>query len=92
MVIGFLLDQSNASKVHWKTSDQEATEELISMMLPHDPKYSGYLITYGTEAEVAVNTTTDSEKLLAKIRKLKPGGGAAFCTTLFTWPAPAGHW
>ena len=28
------------------------------------PQYSGYLITYSTEAEVAVNTTSDPEKIL----------------------------
>src|SRR5436190_15100678 len=47
VVVGFLLDLSNASKIHWKTY-QEAAIELISTLLPNDPKYSGYLITYGT--------------------------------------------
>jgi len=76
VVVGFLLDLSNASKIHWKTY-QEAAIELISTLLPNDPKYSGYLITYGTDAEVAVNTTQDSEKLIDRVRKIKPGGGAA---------------
>ena len=76
VVVGFLLDMSNASKIHWKTY-QEAAIELIATLLPNDPKYSGYLITYSTEAEVAVNTTEDSEKLIDKVRKIKPGGGAA---------------
>ena len=76
VVVGFLLDLSNASKIHWKTY-QESAIELISTLLPNDPKYSGYLITYSTEAEVAVDTTSDSEKLIDKVRKLKPGGGAA---------------
>jgi Ca-activated chloride channel homolog len=76
VVVGFLLDLSNASKIHWKTY-QEAVIELIATLLPNDPKYSGYLITYSTEAEVAVNTTDDSEKLIDRVRKSKPGGGAA---------------
>ena len=76
VVVGFLLDLSNASKIHWKTY-QEAAIELISTLLPNDPKYSGYLITYSTDAEVAVNTTQDSEKLIDRVRKIKPGGGAA---------------
>ncbi|HYP09196.1 MAG TPA: VWA domain-containing protein [Bryobacteraceae bacterium] len=76
VVVGFLLDLSNASKIHWKTY-QESAIELISTLLPNDPRFSGYLITYATEAEVAVDTTTDSEKLIDKVRKLKPGGGAA---------------
>ena len=76
VVVGFLLDLSNASKIHWKTY-QESAIELISTLLPNDPKYSGYLITYSTDAEVAVDTTSDSEKLIDRVRKLKPGGGAA---------------
>ena len=76
VVVGFLLDLSSASKIHWKTY-QEAAIDLISTLLPNDPKYTGYLITYSTDAEVAVNTTQDSEKLIERVRKLKAGGGAA---------------
>ena len=76
VVVGFLLDLSNASKIHWKTY-QDSAIELIATLMPNDPKYSGYLITYSTEAEVAVNTTSDSEKLIDKLRKAKPGGGSA---------------
>src|SRR6187551_2104022 len=63
VVVGFLLDMSNASKIHWKTY-QESAIELISTLLPNDPKYSGYLISYSTDAEVVVDTTSDSEKLI----------------------------
>ena len=76
VVVGFLLDMSNATRLHWKTFS-EAALELVFNLLPDDPKFSGYLITYGNEAELAVNTTTDSEKIAERIRKLKPGGGAA---------------
>jgi VWFA-related protein len=82
VVIGFLLDMSNASKIHWKQYS-EAAQELVSALLPHDPKYSGYLITYSTDAEVAVDTTQDPEKLLDKIRKLRPGGGAALYDAIY---------
>ena len=43
VVIGFLLDMSTASRIHWKNF-QNATEELIQNLLTGDPKYSGYLI------------------------------------------------
>jgi VWFA-related protein len=76
VVIGFLMDMSNATRIHWKHY-QEAAMELIFHLLPGDPKYSGFLISYSNEAELLVNTTTDSEKLAEKIRKMKPGGGAA---------------
>lgn len=82
VVIGFLLDLSNASRIHWKAYSESA-QELVSMLLPNDPKYSGYLITYSTEAEVAVNTTQDPEKLLDKLRKVKPGGGAALYDAIY---------
>lgn len=82
VVVGFLLDLSNQSKIHWKTY-AEAAQELVSVLLPNDPKYSGYLITYSTEAELAVNTTQDAEKIIDKIRKLKPGGGAALYDAIY---------
>src|SRR5579875_2341582 len=76
VVIGFLIDLSTASRIHWKNF-QAASEELIQNLLTGDPKYSGYLIDYAQDAEVAVNTTTDPEPIVEKIRKLKPGGGSA---------------
>jgi Ca-activated chloride channel homolog len=82
IVIGFLLDMSNASRIHWKAYSESA-QELVLALLKNDPKYSGYLITYSTDAEVAVNTTDDPEKLLEKIRKLKPGGGAALYDAIY---------
>jgi VWFA-related protein len=83
VVVGFLVDVSNANRLHWKTY-QDATIELVLNLLPgDDPRYSGYLITYGNEAEVAVDTTPDSEKIVDKLRKLKPGGGAALYDAIY---------
>ncbi len=82
VVVGFLLDMSNATRLHWKTFS-EAALELVFNLLPGDPKFSGYLITYANEAELAINTTTDSEKIAEKIRKLKPGGGAALYDAIY---------
>ncbi len=82
VVVGFLLDLSNTSRLHWKNY-QESAIELALALLPDDPKYSGYLITYGNEAELAVNTTSDSQKIVDKLRKLKPGGGAALYDAIY---------
>ena len=83
VVVGFLLDLSSASRVHWKTY-AEAARELVFMMLPEgDKRFSGYLITYSTEAELAVNTTGDSQVIVDKIDKLKPGGGAALYDAIY---------
>jgi Ca-activated chloride channel homolog len=82
VVIGFLLDMSNASRIHWKNF-QNATVELIQTLLTGDPKYSGYLIDYAQDAEIAVNTSTDPEPMVEKVRKLKPGGGSALFDAIY---------
>jgi VWFA-related protein len=83
VVVGFLLDMSNAMKIHWKKYEESVTE-LVLNLLPNDPKYAGYLITYGNEKpELQVDTTIDSEKIVEKIRKLKPAGGAAFYDAIY---------
>jgi VWFA-related protein len=82
IVVGFLVDQSNNMKIHW-SKYEEALEELVYDLLPGDPRYSGYLITYSNEPELKVNTTSDSQKLLDQIRKLKPAGGAAMYDAIY---------
>jgi Ca-activated chloride channel homolog len=82
VVIGFLLDLSTASRIHWKNF-QDASEELVQNLLTGDPKYSGYLIDYAQDAEVAVNTTNDPEPIVQKIRALKPGGGSALYDAVY---------
>ena len=82
VVIGFLLDLSNNSRTQWKNFEQ-AAEEMVLQMLPGDKKYSGYLIGYSNEAELMVNTTSDSEPMIEKLRKLKPSGGAALYDAIY---------
>jgi Ca-activated chloride channel family protein len=83
VVVGILMDLSNNSRTHWKNY-QDAAMELANTLLPGDKRYSGYLIGYGSEAELMVNTTTDGEKIMDKIRKLKPGGGSALYDAIYT--------
>src|SRR5262249_33778104 len=61
-VVGFLIDQSNASKIHW-TKYQDSILELVWHLLPGDKRYTGYLISYSNTADILVNTTYDSEKI-----------------------------
>ena len=82
VVVGFLLDMSNATRIHWKNF-QDAAIEMALNMLPGDKKYSGYLVAYGNEAELLVNTTSDAEPIVEKMRKLKPGGGAALYDAIY---------
>lgn len=82
VVIGFLLDLSSSSRIHWKNY-QDAVTELVQILLTGDKKYSGYLIDYAQDAEVAVNTTNDPGPIVEKIRKLKPGGGSALFDAIY---------
>jgi len=82
VVIGFLVDTSSAMRIHWKTF-QEAIRELVWAMLPGDPRYTGYLITYGNAAELAVNTTPDSDLIAAKVLQAKPSGTSALYDAIY---------
>jgi Ca-activated chloride channel homolog len=82
VVIGFLIDLSSASKIHWKNY-QDAATELVQTLLTDDKKFSGYLISYGQDAELQVNTTSDPEPIVAKLRQLKPGGGSALFDAIY---------
>src|SRR5436190_7630570 len=48
IVVGFLVDMSNSSKIHWKTYE-ESILELVWNLLPGDKRYSGYLIGYSND-------------------------------------------
>lgn len=83
VVIGFLMDLSNSTRTQWKNFEQAAEEMVLQMLPGGNKKFSGYLIGYGNEAELMVDTTTDPEKMLEKLRKLKPGGGAALYDAIY---------
>lgn len=82
VVIGFLVDMSNHMKVDWQRY-KESTTELMLNLLPGDKKYSGYLITYGTDAELVSDTNSDPEAMVRKIEKIKPAGGAALFDAIY---------
>ena len=82
IVVGFLLDMSNNTRLHWKRY-QDAVMELVWNLLPGDSRYSGYLVSYGNDAELLQNTTIDSDKITDKIRNMKPGGGSALYDAIY---------
>jgi len=82
VVIGFLVDTSNGMMIHWDKYKEAATELMLNL-LPGDKRYSGYLISYGTTAELVANTSSDSEKMVAKMSRIKPGGGAALYDAIY---------
>jgi Ca-activated chloride channel homolog len=86
VVIGFLVDLSNSNRLHWDKF-KEAIQDLVLATMEPDAKpnsrFAGYLIGYSTEAELMVNTTENPEPILDKIRKIKPGGGAALFDAIY---------
>ncbi|MEI9815240.1 MAG: hypothetical protein WDO18_22475 [Acidobacteriota bacterium] len=48
-----------------------------------DTKYQGYLVGYSTEAELMVDTTPDYDKIVSKLEKVTPGGGAALYDAIY---------
>jgi VWFA-related protein len=83
VVVGFLIDLSNSSRLHWKNY-QEAAVEMVQNLIPGDnPKFSGYLIGYSNTADLLLDTGTDPEPMVQKIEKLKPSGGAALYDSIY---------
>jgi len=83
VVVGFLIDASNASRLHWKNY-QESAIELVQNLVPGgNPKYSGYLIAYANDAELLVNTTTEPEPMVQKLERMKPSGGSALYDAIY---------
>ncbi len=68
--------------MHW-ANFQNTTTELIRNLLTGDPKYSGYLIDYAREPEIAVNTTSNADALVDKVTGLQPGGGSSLFDAIF---------
>jgi Ca-activated chloride channel family protein len=81
-VIGFLVDMSSGNLGHWDKF-KDATKEMIWGLLPNDPNYTGYLISYSTMAELVVNTTYDPDKLTDQVDRMKPGGGASLYNAIY---------
>jgi VWFA-related protein len=82
VVIGFLIDTSNGMKIHWDKYREAATDLMLNL-LPGDRKYSGYLISYGNQPELIADTSSDSEKMVSKMSKIRPAGGAALFDAIY---------
>jgi hypothetical protein len=64
--------------MHWKNFQDTAMNMVWTLLSQEKGKeYSGFLVTYATDAELVVNTTQDPEPIVDRIRKVTPGGGAA---------------
>jgi VWFA-related protein len=83
IVVGFLVDQSNSAKTHWKTTFKDVTKELIWTLVSGDKRYSGYLISYSTEPSLVMNTTTNGDVMAEKVDRMVPGGGASLHDAIY---------
>jgi Ca-activated chloride channel family protein len=82
VVVGFLLDASNSARLYFKTY-QEALTDLAWTFLPGDNQNRGFLAAYHTRVDFLVKPTRDGEAIVERIRKLKPGGGAALLDAVY---------
>jgi Ca-activated chloride channel homolog len=83
VVVGFLVDLSNNSRLHWKNY-QDAAVELVQNLIPGDnPKFSGYLIGYSNTADLLKDTSTDPEPMVEKLGKMRPSGGSALYDAIY---------
>ncbi|HEX5228697.1 MAG TPA: VWA domain-containing protein [Bryobacteraceae bacterium] len=83
VVVGFLVDLSNSSRLHWKNY-QDAAVEMVQNLIPGDnPKYSGYLIGYSNTADLLIDTSSDPEPMVQRLEKLKPSGGSALYDAIY---------
>src|ERR1700733_12224426 len=82
IVIGFLIDTSNGMMIHWDKYKEAATELMLNL-LPGDKRYSGYLISYGNTPEFIADTSSDWEKMVTKMSRIKPGGGSALFDAIY---------
>ncbi len=91
VVIGFLMDLSNASKIQWKNYQNAATE-LVLTLLPGDKKYSGYpdWLRHRGRGHGKYDLRSGADHL--KLKKIKPTAADRRCTTRFTRPAPTANW
>lgn len=86
VVIGFLIDLSNRSRLHWDKFKEAIQDLVLATVEPEgkpDERFAAYMIGYATEAELMVNTTTDPEKILDRIRKIKAGGASALYDAVY---------
>ncbi len=89
VVVGFLMDLSNGSRTQWKHW-LDAAEGMVSEVLDDKrsqedrKRFGAYLIGYSNEAELMVDTTSEADPILEKLRRLKPGGGSAFYDAIYT--------
>lgn len=80
VVIGFLIDLSNRSRLHWDKFKEAIQDLVLATMEPEgkpDERFAAYMIGYSTEAELSANTTNNPEPILDRVRKIKAGGGSA---------------
>jgi hypothetical protein len=81
-VIGFLVDLSSSNTSHWDKF-KDAIQQMIWGLMPYDPNYQGYLISYSNTAEVKVDTTDNPDKLTDAVERMKPGGGSSLYNAIY---------
>ncbi len=79
--IGILVDTSNSIRGRFKFEQEAAIEFINSIIRPQQDK--AVVVSFDSTTELIADLTSDTEKLAAGIRNLRPGGGTSLYDAVY---------
>ena len=79
--IGILVDTSNSIRDRFKFEQEAATAFINNVIRTNQDK--GLVVSFDSRAELVADLVPDTDKLIAAIRGLRPGGGTALYDAIF---------
>jgi VWFA-related protein len=79
--LGILIDTSNSIRDRFKFEQEAAISFINNVIRSNQDK--GLVVSFDTRAELVTDLQGDTEKLIAGVRGLRPGGGTALYDAIF---------
>jgi len=79
--LGILIDTSNSIRDRFKFEQEAAISFINNVIRSNQDK--GLVVSFDTRAELVSDLQTETDKLIAGIRSLRPGGGTALYDAVF---------
>lgn len=79
--LGILIDTSNSIRDRFKFEQEAAISFINNVIRTNQDK--GLVVSFDTRAELVTDLQGDTEKLIAGVRGLRPGGGTALYDAIF---------
>jgi Ca-activated chloride channel family protein len=79
--LGILIDTSNSIRDRFKFEQEAAISFINNVIRTNQDK--GLVVSFDTRAELVTDLQGDTEKLIAGVRSLRPGGGTALYDAIF---------